>query len=234
MRLKFILILLLFLPSIILIYPQERKIVIFAEVDSLPANSKVYITGGNEELGNWYLMQKMKKRSYNNWSFKTYANNGDTLFFKFTRGDWSTEAVDSNGIEFPNFVHVVKGDTTIKFKLTKWRDQVQQKIILTEERIKNKGGWVELLEGWKYKIGDDTSWASPDYDDSDWQSINPGLDKKDFENLNWTGNIWFRNEIEVDSSIWNIAFAFAFYCTGAAEIYLNGRQLYKYGIVGLL
>ena len=161
MRLKFILLFLflLLLPSLTFIYPQEKKIVIFAEVDSLPANSKVYITGGNDELGNWNQMQKMKKRSYNSWSFKTYANTGDTLFFKFTRGDWSTEAVDSNGIEFPNFIHVVKGDTTLKFKITKWRDQVQQKIILTEERIKNKGGFVELFEGWKYKIGDDSSWA---------------------------------------------------------------------------
>ncbi len=234
MRLKFILIFLflLLLPSMIFIYPQERKIVIFAEVDSLPINSKVYITGGNDELGNWYNMQKMKKRSYNSWSFKTYANAGDTLFFKFTRGDWSTEAVDSNGMEFPNFSLVVKGDTTLKFKLTKWRDQVQQKIVLTKERIKNKGGFVELFEGWKYKIGDDTSWAATDYDDSKWQSINPKLDKKDFEKLDWTGNIWFRNEIIVDSSIWNIAFAFDFYCTGAAEIYLNGKQLYKYGKVG--
>ena len=213
-------------------YPQERKIVIFAEVDSLPNNSKVYITGGNDELGNWFNMQKMKKRSYNTWSFKTYANTGDTLFFKFTRGDWTTEAVDSNGIEFPNFMHVVHGDTTLKFKITKWRDQVQQKIILTEERIKNKGGFVELFEGWKYQIGDDSSWANPDYDDSEWKSINPELNKENFKKLDWTGNIWFRNEIRVDSSLWNIVFGFNFFCTGAAEVYLNGKLLYKYGMVG--
>jgi len=213
-------------------YPQERKIVIFAEVDSLPSNSKVYITGGNDELGNWFNMQKMKKRSYNTWSFKTYANTGDTLFFKFTRGDWTTEAVDSSGIEFPNFMHVVNGDTTLKFKITKWRDQVQQKIILTEERIKNKGGFVELFEGWKYQIGDDSSWADPDYDDSEWKSINPELNKEDFKKLDWTGNIWFRNEIQVDSSLWNIVFGFNFFCTGAAEVYLNGKLLYKYGMVG--
>jgi len=234
MRLKsfFIYLILLLFPATILIYPQEKKIVIFVEADSLPNNSKVYITGGNDELGNWQNMQKMKKRSYNNWSFKTYANTGDTLFFKFTRGDWNTEAVDSNGIEFPNFIHVVKGDTTLKFKITKWRDQVQQKIILTEERIKNKGGFVELFEGWKYQIGDDSSWADPDYDDTDWKSINPQLNKEEFEKLDWTGNIWFRNEIQVDSSLWNIVFGLNFFCTGAAEIYLNGKLLYKYGIVG--
>ncbi len=60
---------------------------------------------------------------------------------------------------------MVKSDTTLKFKISRWRDQVQQKIILTEERIKNKGGFVELFEGWKYQIGDDSSWADPDYDD---------------------------------------------------------------------
>jgi serine phosphatase RsbU (regulator of sigma subunit) len=231
-RLYSILLLLFAFFPIVFLYPQEKKIVIFAEVDSLPSNSKVYITGGNDELGNWYKMQKMKKRSFHNWSYKIYAKKGDTLFFKFTRGDWSTEAVDSNGIEFPNFVHIVKGDTTLKFKLTKWRDQVQQKIVLTEERIKNKGGFVELFEGWKYKIGDDTSWASPNYNDSDWESINPRLNKEDFEKLDWTGNIWFRNEIQVDSSLWNIVFGLDFYCTGAAELYMNGRLLYKYGVVG--
>lgn len=234
MRIRIYNLLLLFLAvfPIELFYPQERKIVIFAEVDSLPSNSKVCITGGNDELGNWFNMQKMKKRSYNTWSFKTYANTGDSLFFKFTRGDWTTEAVDSNGIEFPNFMHVVNGDTTLKFKITKWRDQVQQKIILTVERIKNKGGFVELFEGWKYQIGDDSSWANPDYDDSEWKSINPELNKENFKKLDWTGNIWFRNEIQVDSSLWNIVFGFNFFCTGAAEVYLNGKLLYKYGTVG--
>lgn len=226
-----LLLFLVFFPTVFF-YPQDKKIVIFAEADSLPSESKIYITGGNDELGNWYNMQKMKKRSFNTWSYKTFANTGDTLFFKFTRGDWSTEAVDSNGMEFPNFVHVVKGDTTLKFRIPKWRDQVQQKIILSEERIKNKGGFVELFEGWNYQIGDDSSWADPNYDDTDWKSINPKLNKNDFEKLEWTGNIWFRNEIQVDSSLWNIVFGLNFYCTGAAEIYLNGRLLYKYGVVG--
>ncbi len=226
------LIILLLLTAVILIYPQEKKISIIVETDSLPENSVIHIIGGNDELGNWYLHQKMKKQSGNEWSFETYAKPGDTLFFKFTRGEWSTEAVDSSGMEFPNFIHAVSGDTTLKYKFTRWRDQVQQKIILTEERIKNKGGFVELFEGWKYKIGDDTTWADLAYDDSEWKNINPQLNKEDFEKLEWTGNIWFRNEIHVDSSLWNIVFGLNFYCTGAAEVYLNGRLLYKYGTVG--
>ena len=150
MRIRLYSVLLLFLAfvPIVFLYPQEKKMVIFVETDSLPSNSKVYITGGNDELGNWFNMQKMKKRSYDNWSFKTYANIGDTLFFKFTRGDWTTEAVDSNGIEFQNFVYVVKGDTTLKFKITKWRDQVQQKLLSfsLEDREKQLGKKQEKVK----------------------------------------------------------------------------------------
>ena len=226
------LIILFLLFAAILIYPQEKRISILVKADSLPVNSAIYITGDSEELGNWRTHQNMIKESDNEWWFETHANVGDTLFFKFTRGDWSTEAVDANGIEFPNFSYAVRGDTTLIFRLTKWRDQVQQKIVLTEERIKNKGGFVELFEGWKYKIGDDTSWSDPEYDDSNWEIINPALNKEDFEKLNWTGNIWFRNEIQIDSSLWNVVFGLNFYCTGAAELYLNGRTLSKYGVVG--
>ncbi|MBK9097044.1 MAG: SpoIIE family protein phosphatase [bacterium] len=224
--------LLLFLLLPMLLFAQDRKILIIAESDSLPDNADVYIVGGRSDLGYWTRHQKMKREGENKWVYELSAKSGDTLFFKFTRGDWSTEAVDSNGMEFPNFSHFVNNDTTLKFRFTKWRDQVQQKIILTKERILNKGGFVELFEGWKYKIGDDTAWADPDYDDSDWKNINPQLSKEDFDKLDWTGNIWFRNEIQVDSSLWNIVFGFNFYCTGAAEVYLNGRLLYKYGVVG--
>ena len=212
-------------------YAQEKKITFIVVTDSLPENSTIYITGGNEELGNWYMHQKMTSISETAWMFETTAKIGDTLQFKFTRGDWSTEAVDSNGLEFPNFTHLVTVDTALTFKFTKWRDQVQQKMILTVERVKNKGGFVELFEGWKYKIGDDTSWANPDYDDSEWKNINPELKKDDFKKLSWTGNIWFRNDIQVDSTLRNTVFGLNFYCTGAAEIYLNGRLLYKYGVV---
>ena len=72
-RLYSLLLLFLVFFPILSFYPQEKKIVIFAETDSLPSNSKVYITGGNDELGNWYNMQKMKKRSFNSWSYKIYA-----------------------------------------------------------------------------------------------------------------------------------------------------------------
>jgi serine phosphatase RsbU (regulator of sigma subunit) len=223
-------IIILFLNS--LIFSQQQKIIISVKADTIPHSSSILITGGGEQLGFWSIMQPMEKITDKTWKYEVSVNRGDTIQFKFTRGSWENEAVDSNGLEFPNFVHIVHRDTQLYYQIPNWRDLVQSKIILTEERIKNKGGWVELYEGWKYKIGDDTSWADPAFDDSDWKNINPNLKPGDFEKLEWTGNIWFRNEIYVDSSLWNIPFGFNFMCTGAAEIYLNGRLLYKYGKVG--
>ena len=112
MRSRFLIYLLLLLTSA-LIYPQQKKIVIKAEVENLPAGSQIYITGNTDELGNWIfnIKEPMKKISDREWKFQLTADAGDTLQFKFTRGDWSTEAVDSNGIEFPNFTYVVASDT---------------------------------------------------------------------------------------------------------------------------
>lgn len=91
---------------------------------------------------------------------------------------------------------------------------------------------MELIEGWKYQIGDDSTWAYPSFDDDNWKTINPQLKKDDFDKLNWTGNIWFRNHIHVDSSFWKKTLGLLFINSGAAEVYLNGKLLYKFGIVG--
>ncbi|NWF49736.1 MAG: SpoIIE family protein phosphatase [Ignavibacteriaceae bacterium] len=213
-------------------YPQVKKVTIIVEADTIPINSSVYISGNRDKLGYWNRMKKMDMIKTNLWSYQLTENVGDTLIFKFTRGDWTSEAVDSNGIEFPNNVHVVRKDTILKFRVNNWRDLVVKRIIIDPERLKNKDGYLELVEGWKFKIGDDTSWAAISYDDSDWETINPLLEKNDFEKLKWTGNIWFRNYITVDSSLLNKPFGLRFFNTGAAEVYLNGKLIFKNGVIG--
>ena len=220
----------LFLSS--LAFSQPKKILIKVLVDSLPANSSIFLTGNTDELGNWNFMQGMEKKPENIWQKEVFANVGDTLQFKFSRGDWSSEAVDSTGLEFANFVYVVKNDTDLVYEIPNWRDRVQQKIVITPQRLANKAGFLELFEGWKYQIGDDSSWAAPSFDDTDWKTTNPFIRKEAFEKLNWTGNIWFRNHIYIDSSLLNKTFGLIFFNTGAAEIYLNGELLYRFGKVG--
>ena len=35
---------------------------------------------------------------------------------------------------------------------------------------------ILLNKGWKYKMGDDTAWALPGYDDRSWRPLNPAVD----------------------------------------------------------
>ena len=234
MKLKLyqIIILLLSLSATTVIFPQPKKILIIADVGKLPDDSEIHISGNTNELGNWNEMLPMNKESEYQWSFATTAEKGDTLQFKFTRGSWRTEAVDSNGIEFSNFAHMVNEDTTLVYNIPGWRDLVQKKITISQDRLDKKAGIIELFEGWKYKIGDDSVWAEHNFNDSEWETINPMLPREVFEKLDWTGNIWFRNNIKVDSSLWNKPLGLIFSCTGAAEIFLNGKLIYKYGEVG--
>ena len=226
----FFLLFLLFLtfPSL----SQQIKTTVVLKTSNLPKDSEIFIIGNTSQLGQWNFMKPMEKLSDSEWSFNIDGEYGDTVEYKFTRGSWRTEAVDTNGLEFPNFLHVVKSDTTIIHSISKWRDQVKDIAVISLERLQNKGGFLELYEGWKYKIGDDTSWANPSFDDKNWKSINPLLNEEDFNGLNWKGNIWFRNTLLVDSSLYNKPLSFQFLDFGAAEVYLNGKLIYKYGEVG--
>jgi len=213
------------------IFPQERKITIKASAPVVAGDSLVYISGNTEAMGSWNFMREMTRESDGFWSYTASAKAGDTLGFKFTRGSWSKEAVDSNGMEFPNFSCIVKNDTTLKYNLPGWRDKVQQKVIITPERYLNKAARIDLAEGWKYKPGDDSAWANPSYDDRTWQSIKPSLNSEELKKMKWTGIAWFRNHIYVDTSFSSKPFGFYFVCTGAAEIYLDGKFLYDFGKV---
>ena len=236
----YLLSLLIFILVSSLIFPQKRTITIIAESKTVPSNSNVYITGASNALGNWDMMQQMKKISNTEWSYEISIEQGDTLFFKFNRGDWRSEAVDTSGVEFADIAFRADKDTTLIYSIPNWRDQIRHEIVISPERLKNKSGYLELFEGWKYKIGDNTLWSKTNYEDRDWKSIkNPLLNKEDFEKMNWnsegkgwTGNIWFRNHIIVDSALWNKPFGLNFFNTGAAEIYLDGKLLYKYGTTG--
>jgi hypothetical protein len=55
-----------------LVFPQEKRIAIKVWVDTLPAASRVYITGNTDELGNWLfnINEPMLKGSGDEWHFR--------------------------------------------------------------------------------------------------------------------------------------------------------------------
>ncbi len=97
-----------------------------------------------------------------------------------------------------------------------------QKIILADNSNKIK---------WKFKQGDDFNWASPNFDDSDWQLVNPWLDMQQFDYSGWDGICWFRKTIRIDSTLTNTSFGVDIHHDGASEIYLNGKQILNFGVV---
>lgn len=79
---------------------------------------------------------------------------------------------------------------------------------------------------WKYKSGDNLSWATPDYDDSDWKSYTSPSEIPDSV---FTGIAWLRFHFFVDSSfadkenyIWHES-------RGASDVYVNGKKISAYG-----
>ncbi|MCB2221131.1 MAG: hypothetical protein KQI35_12105 [Bacteroidetes bacterium] len=98
-------------------------------------------------------------------------------------------------------------------------------------KIKGFEETLELNKLWKYHPGDDTIWASPGYDDSNWDTISTRLNLLQVEDGLFTGIGWFRLHIQIDSSLRNKAYALLIDQQGASEIYLNGRLINTFGVV---
>ncbi len=149
-----------------------------------------------------------------------------------TRGTWESEAVSAEGLEFPNYVLEVERDTIVVIEIGYWRDTFKHATFLSAQRLRNKGGNLELLENWQYHAGDDPEWAKTAYNDSAWEEVDPCLPPKQLPKSGWDGIGWFRVHLTVDSTLWNMPLAIYMVQTGASEVYLNGQRLYQYGKVG--
>lgn len=91
---------------------------------------------------------------------------------------------------------------------------------------------VHLMENWQYHAGDDATWAKPEYDDSGWDTANLMLRTKDVKRLDFDGIGWFRMHVDIDSTLVNKQLAFSVTQAGASEIYIDGKLLVDYGIIG--
>lgn len=89
-----------------------------------------------------------------------------------------------------------------------------------------------LTQNWVLKQGDDTAWAHPDFDDSDWMQVHPELKKEDNPDLDYNGIVWLRQKIQTDSSLKNTLLALSVFQQGASEVYVNGKLIETYGEIG--
>ena len=90
---------------------------------------------------------------------------------------------------------------------------------------------ISTLAGWVYQLGDDPSWASPNFDDGDWPHLPPPTDDlwhmpKD---LPWQEVGWFRIRVQVHSEVLAEELALLLYHSGAIEVFVNGHLMHKDG-----
>ncbi len=105
-------------------------------------------------------------------------------------------------------------------------------LFVASDSLFNDNGILYLgsLDGWRFHPGDDLIWTNPDFDDSDWMLYKPtGLTEPIPDSL-WDGYGWFRYRFAVDSSAYAKVTHLYFSTYGAAEVYLDGKLVQKYGI----
>ena len=103
--------------------------------------------------------------------------------------------------------------------------------VLTLDDV-NEGG--ALLGIWKYHPGDNSEWANPAFDDTEWESTNTLMFRPELPESSWEGIGWFRLRLSIpDEQLWNMPLALrVIFQVGASEIYLDGELIYKFGTVG--
>ena len=102
--------------------------------------------------------------------------------------------------------------------------------IVHVDSISVKRGMI-LDKGWKFHAGDNPQWGNVGFDDRSWQPIDPTRLLHQLPEVKETGLCWFRLKFKIDSSLLNERLAMVLNFQGAAEIYLNGKQIYRFGTV---
>jgi two-component system NtrC family sensor kinase len=92
-------------------------------------------------------------------------------------------------------------------------------------------GGMLLAKGWHYHAGDNPAWASPDFYDSRWDTINPTRPRRELPPALSTGISWLRLRFRPADSLRQRALRLQAVEYGAWEIYLNGRLVQRSGTV---
>ncbi|MDX2306320.1 MAG: hypothetical protein NW226_26160, partial [Microscillaceae bacterium] len=89
---------------------------------------------------------------------------------------------------------------------------------------------ILLDKGWKFKIGDNPEWAKADFDDSDWEGIDPTRDISELLQIPKTGEIvWLRLHLILDSTIFQNQLALIIQQSIASDYFLNGKLIHGFG-----
>jgi enterochelin esterase-like enzyme len=148
---------------IVSVYAQEKINVTFrVEAPMLSDSDKVYIAGNAEVIGNWNPGKvALEKISNKLWQKTLRFTPGTIIEYKFTKGNWQTEALKEDATVPPNSVLKVEHDTTINVVINNWRDKFNFKVTgqITGKVEYHKNFTIEGL-----KPRDIIVWLPPNYE----------------------------------------------------------------------
>lgn len=111
--------------------------------------------------------------------------------------------------------------------------QFDARVDVSRASLDNPYRVIPLPSSWKYAPGDNPGWRLSEFDDSGWEQVSTSITVNDLQFAEWTGIGWFRLVIDADSSIVGHPLSLEVITqNGAAEVFLNGEQLYEFGRVG--
>ncbi len=87
-------------------------------------------------------------------------------------------------------------------------------------------------DGWLFKAGHDTDWASRETDVSDWKKLKPSALNYSFADRDGRAEGWFRIKISADSTLKNRQLCFSSLIPAAMDIYLDGALIGSFGTTG--
>ena len=106
--------------------PRQHRVTFRLTIPGAPLESKVFITGDREELGQWNPgAVSLEKQDDGTWA-RTFLFEDGRVEYKITRGSWETEAVNSDGTVPGNAVLNVASNETVNIVVANWRDVLRK------------------------------------------------------------------------------------------------------------
>lgn len=104
------------------------------------------------------------------------------------------------------------------------QDSIHAKKIYSFQDLEKE---IKLKKNWKAKVGNNLSWKDTDFNDENWKTQTAV-----FFNLKdpaYKGEIWFRQKIQIDSSLVNVPISLSFNSKADATVYINGEYKGDFG-----
>jgi predicted alpha/beta superfamily hydrolase len=179
-----IFILFFFLSSLQCTAQNKVAVTIFVEASGLKISDSIYIAGNISEIGNWNpSLIKLNKLTDSTWQRSFNIGKDEILEFKFTKGSWQTEALDDEGDILGNHIVKIKIDTTLTFKIIKWKDETHlNKENKFKGQITGQVYYHKNITGKNIIPRDIIVWVPPGYNTED-ENIYPVLYAHDGQNI---------------------------------------------------